>query len=110
MLKRLLMLSRLCGLINLGKALIRMGGDPVGGYFCWDWASGFNTAIKDVNSAVWAPTIRKFAAPPTRDGRVPVHYAVMLSIINPEKVDCIISFDDGFFEDGLVHGAGWPKR
>jgi hypothetical protein len=86
------------------------GRDQVGGYLCWDWASGFNSIVNNLNSTVWVASPRKFAAPSNSKGKTPVHYAVRISIMNPQKVDCEISVDDGFFQDGLVHTPGWPTR
>jgi len=85
-------------------------GDCVGGYFCWDWASGFKNTVNKVSSTIWAATFRRFAAAPNSDGSTPVHYAAKIRIKKAKDKKCQWNIDDGFFEDGLIHDSEWPKR
>jgi hypothetical protein len=95
---------------EFGKGPYGNTGDPVGGYFCWDWASGFKKAANDVGSDIWTASFRRFAADERPDGSIPVHYAARLSIKNPKKEKCELTVDDGFFDNGLVHEPPWPSR
>ena len=79
--------------------------DTIGGYYCWDWSSGFLSAANSVGSSVWSAKERYFEK--TKGSAC--HYATKIFIKNKGK-EAEITVDDGFFEDGLVHEFGWPNR
>ena len=103
----------------------------VGGHWCWDWAKGFHDAINSVASGIKGicpPEYRQFTKPSPQitlsapkdgltggrslDATQPIpntHWAVKVCFGECTKEKCCITIDDGFFEDGLVHGQGWPK-
>ena len=101
----------------------------VGGHWCWDWAKGFHDAISSVASGIKGicpAEYRQFMKPqPTATvtggllgsttlSSTPqpplTHWAVKVCFGDCTKEKCCITIDDGFFEDGLLHGEGWPRK
>ncbi len=108
---------------NYGKGPHKRGGDPVGGYFCWDWANKFYQEIQSLNTKVWLVKFRMFYNPNCQivmpDGSVQkyngYHFAVNVYIKTPkinasEKCNKGVNFDDSYFEGGCAHDGDWPQR
>jgi len=78
-------------------------GDPVAGYFCWDWADIFIDALKKANLKCLSFQLGEADAPPNKLGNVPVHYYVKVFACkkNLEKkgdFSCQVTFDDGYMK------------
>ncbi len=87
---------------NFGKGPLGDDGDPIGGYWCWNWANGFNNAANSVNPHCW--TIKVAAATKTsRD-----HYFIELHACKNPADECTVIIDDGWFvANTFVHRPGW---
>ncbi len=86
--------------------------DPVAGWYCWDWAWFFYASMKRQNPRCfnieldWAK-----AHVPNADGLWGYHAYVRVSACSTQReTDCLVTYDDGFFEDGFVHPGRWPTR
>ena len=81
--------------------------DPVGKYFCWDWASAFVGAANKVHSDIWWSFFRRFNS----NSSDTVHFAARIYIVHSKNPQyCQVSIDDGYFQDGMIHRPGWPSR
>lgn len=75
------------------------GIDTVRGFYCWDWAYGFERNVLAESPRVFKVEVEWAAKPPTPNGVLPVHY--WLAIHGPKGT---VYVDDGFgAHEDFVH-------
>jgi len=89
---------------NFGYGPYPTGGDPVGGYFCWDWSRNFHSALSALNFKHFAV---EHAMNANSDGRGYVHYFVHI-YAGKRDSDCELTLDDNWGGYGFVHDSMVP--
>ena len=90
---------------NYGKGCYSSVGDPVGGFFCWDWSKIFLQAISQANLQCFVGT--EWAARPKQPNSLAVHYYLWVSADRDFNIDYSVMFDDGYMGGYRTANPGW---